>query len=141
MFFKGVINAKDDSKKILGMVLRRIIYTMVNMTTCMINDTMRVFEERSNVEKEHPGVLAMKNEFLYDSILVTPAKKHYQSAVRVQEGVYFEKPKFDIKGMEYTKNSMKVSYIRIIIKYMAEIDIEMTEFLFIILPIRSVKML
>ena len=27
-FFKGVINAKDDSKKILGMVLRRIIYTM-----------------------------------------------------------------------------------------------------------------
>lgn len=118
---------KKYSRKAKEKETFRIIYTMVNMTTCMINDTMRVFEERSNVEKEHPGVLAMKNEFLYDSILVTPAKKHYQSAVRVQEGVYFEKPKFDIKGMEYTKNSMAGESTREFIKKLVYKDILLPE--------------
>lgn len=76
----------------------RMINTMVNITTYMIERVLNLFCERSNIKPDHPGTLNMKNEFLYDTILVTPAKKHYQSAIRIQEGVYFEQPELDVKG-------------------------------------------
>lgn len=101
----------------------RMINTMVNITTYMIERVLNLFCERSNIKPDHPGTLNMKNEFLYDTILVTPAKKHYQSAIRIQEGVYFEQPELDVKGMEYTKNSMAGESTRKFIKDLVYKDI------------------
>ena len=99
---KTIIHAKVNAKSYFAKDKQqenfRIIYTMIHIMNTMISDTLETFKERSNIKPGHPGVLNMKNEFLYDTVLVTPAKKHYQAAIRVQEGVYFEKPKMDIKG-------------------------------------------
>ena len=118
---------KKYSKKIKEKENFRILFTMINIMTAMINNTLSTFKVHSNIKEGHAGVLNMKNEFLYDSILVTPAKKHYQSAVRIQEGVYFEKPMLDIKGMEYTKNSMAGKTTREFIKNLVYNDILMAE--------------
>ena len=99
---KTIIHAKVNAKSYFAKDKQqenfRIIYTMIHIMNTMISNTLETFKERSNIKPGHPGVLNMKNEFLYDTVLVTPAKKHYQAAIRVQEGVYFEKPKMDIKG-------------------------------------------
>ena len=92
---------KSYSKKKKEKETFRIIFTMVNMMSEMVNKSLETFKIRSNIKPGHPGELHMKNEFLYDSILITPAKKHYQSAIRIQEGVYFEKPDFDVKGRQH----------------------------------------
>lgn len=105
----------------------RILFTMVNMMSEMVNRSLDTFKDRSNIKPGHPGVLNMKNEFLYDSILITPAKKHYQSAIRIQEGVYFDKPKLDVKGMEYRKNSMAGASTRKFIEKLVYEDILMAK--------------
>ena len=97
-----LIGARDEDKSLSKKEFKRqqfrVIYTMVNLMSEMVNKSLDTFKDRCNIKPGHPGTLHMKNEFLYDSILITPAKKHYQSAIRVQEGVYFDKPLFDIKG-------------------------------------------
>lgn len=126
-----IINSRNDennfSNKQKTKQKFRIIYTMVNLMSEMVNLSLDTFKNRSNIKPGHPGVLNMKNEFLYDSILITPAKKHYQSAIRIQEGVYFNKPLFDIKGMEYTKNSMAGESTRKFIKNLVYNDILMAK--------------
>ena len=78
---------------------------MAYVLTDVIANTLDVFLEKSNIDKEHRGKTSMKNEFLYKSILLTPAKKHYMGAQLIQEGVVFKEPKLDIKGMEFKKPS------------------------------------
>ena len=95
---KYVIRSKEKKKMVDQQENFRIANTMINMMSYMIEDVLRLFNEISNIKPDHPGVTHMKNEFLYESILITPAKKHYQGAIRIQEGVYFNKPKFDVKG-------------------------------------------
>lgn len=104
-----IIDSNDPNKsreiKLKEKLDFKIINTMINIITDVIANSLDVFLSRAQV-KNNPGTTLMKNEFLYDSVLVTPAKKHYQSAIRIQEGVYFPKAKFDVKGMEYMKKSM-----------------------------------
>lgn len=90
----------------------RIIFTMVYVLTNMVNETLKVFLTRANISLDNPGTTYMKNEFLYRSILLMPAKKHYMSGVSVQEGVHFNEPKFDVKGMEFRKPSLAGPYAR-----------------------------
>lgn len=126
-----IISSSDKNKNINRKIKEkekfRIAYTMINILNEMIHRVLVVFGHRSNIGDNYPGTLNMKNEFLYDSILITPAKKHYQAAIRVQEGVYFETPKIDIKGMEYTKNSMAGESTRKFIKKLVYEDILMAD--------------
>jgi len=46
-------------------------------------------------------VMAMKNEFLYPSLILANAKKHYAGIVKVQEGVILPKADIDIKGVQF----------------------------------------
>lgn len=45
--------------------------------------------------------MAMKNEFLYPSMVLAKKKKHYAGIVAVQEGVILPKPDTDIKGVQF----------------------------------------
>lgn len=95
------VETKLDERKIF-----RQIYTIIHIITLMIRRVLVRFQERANMIPDSHGETNMKNEFLYMSLLTTPAKKHYQGMVKVQEGVVFENPKMDIKGMEYLKPSV-----------------------------------
>jgi len=76
----------------------RMIYTIIHIITLMIRKTLVTFQLRSNMIPDSHGETNMKNEFLYLTILTTPAKKHYQGMIKVQEGNVFKNPKIDTKG-------------------------------------------
>lgn len=44
-------------------------------------------------------ILNMKNEFMMPVMIQTSRKKHYASIMKIQEGVFYNKPKLDIKGV------------------------------------------
>lgn len=41
----------------------------------------------------------MKNEFMMPIMILTSLKKHYASILKIQEGVYYNTPRLDIKGV------------------------------------------
>jgi len=87
------IETKIDEEKAF-----RMIYTIIHIITLMIDRTLVTFQLRSNMNPNSHGETKMKNEFLYLTILTTPAKKHYQGMIKVQEGNVFKDPKIDAKG-------------------------------------------
>ena len=76
----------------------RMIFTIIHMITLMIDRVLVEFQLRANMIPNSHGITSMKNEFLYLTLLTSPAKKHYQGMVKVQEGTVFANPKIDIKG-------------------------------------------
>ena len=93
------LNSKSRKKKEKNDF--RIVMTMINILDSMISSVLDDFLERTNVPKDNPGNTSMKNEFLYTKILCTPAKKHYQAVIRLQEGNLLPYD-MDIKGWLYS---------------------------------------
>ena len=119
------LKSKEDSKN-RGMSYR-IINSVMYITNSVIKNTLDVFLDRCNCDRDH-GNTSMKNEFLYDTLLICPpAKKHYQGAIRLREGVEYKKPKFDIKGMDYVKRSAAGDSTREFIKNLVYDDILMAK--------------
>ena len=119
------LKSKEDSKN-RGMSYR-IINSVMYITNSVIKNTLDVFLDRCNCDRNH-GNTSMKNEFLYDTLLICPpAKKHYQGAIRLREGVEYKKPKFDIKGMDYVKRSAAGDSTREFIKNLVYDDILMAK--------------
>lgn len=77
----------------------RMIFTIIHMITLMIDRVLVEFQLRANMIPNSHGITSMKNEYLYLTLLTSPAKKHYQGMVKVQEGNVFSKPKPDVKGI------------------------------------------
>ena len=65
-----------------------------------VRHALLVFSRKFNVSPARERVLAMKNEFLYSISMLFDIKKTYASLEIVQEGVYLQKPKPDIKGQQ-----------------------------------------
>lgn len=65
-----------------------------------VRHALLVFSRKFNVSPARERVLAMKNEFLYSISMLFDIKKTYASLEIVQEGVYLQKPKADIKGQQ-----------------------------------------
>lgn len=122
-----IIDSRDDSKKWKNKYKEqatfRIINTMVVIITEMLDLTLDDFLDRCKVKDKSVGLTNMKNEFYFSSILLTPAKKHYQSAIKLQEGVMYPDCEFDNKGMEYMKKSMAGETTRNFIKDLVFKDI------------------
>ena len=49
--------------------------------------------------KEDLLTMAMKNEFMMPVEILTSLKKHYASILKIQEGVFYNTPRMDIKGV------------------------------------------
>lgn len=122
---REILKAKSESKN-RGLSYR-IINSVMYITNSVIKNTLDVFLDRCNCDRNH-GNTSMKNEFLYDTLLICPpAKKHYQGAIRLREGVEYKKPKFDIKGMDYVKRSAAGDSTREFIKNLVYDDILMAK--------------
>jgi hypothetical protein len=78
----------------------------------MIDNTLNYYVKSCNVEDDAPGETAMKNEFMFENLLTTEAKKHYLATIRLQEGKYFRKAKREIKGLDFNKPSYASPYAR-----------------------------
>lgn len=85
-----------------------IINLIANIISRLVNDYMERYCKNSNSDSNESCMMNMKNEFLFDRVLITDAKKHYASKVRLQEGNIIPEGKdLDVKGMEaFVKSSM-----------------------------------
>lgn len=72
-----------------------IVFLLTKATVCL---QYRVSEAFNAVGKDLL-TMAMKNEFMMPIEILTYAKKHYCSILKIQEGVVFNKPRLDIKGV------------------------------------------
>lgn len=52
---------------------------------------------------EYQKFMVIKNEYLYSDFMITSRKKNYIALMRVKEGVIFEHPELDIKGLSIKK--------------------------------------
>ena len=51
-------------------------------------------------------ILQMKNEFMMPIEILTSLKKHYVSILKIQEGVFYNSPKLDIKGVGFRGSNL-----------------------------------
>lgn len=76
----------------------------------LVNDYMERYCKNSNSDSNSTCMITMKNEFLFERVLTTDAKKHYASKVKLQEGNIIPEDgehDLDVKGMEaFVKSSM-----------------------------------
>lgn len=87
-------------------------YSIINIIsyciTKLVNDYMEKYCRNANSnDSQKPCLINMKNEFLFKTVLITDAKKHYASKVELQEGnVIPEEKSLDVKGMDaFVKSS------------------------------------
>ena len=89
-------------------------FSIINLLSYMIgkfvNDYMERYCKNSNSDSNGDCMITMKNEFLFERVLITDAKKHYASKLKLQEGNIVPengKSDLDVKGMEaFVKSSM-----------------------------------
>ena len=83
----------------------RVINTMSYITSNMIRQTLDHYLGKVHVAKEDMKYIKMKNEFHYSRLIVTYAKKSYVGLLIRQEAHVFEKPKIDVKGVNFFKST------------------------------------
>lgn len=87
-----------------------IINLLSHIIGRLVNDYMERYCKNSNSDSNGTCMITMKNEFLFERVLITEAKKHYASKVKLQEGNIITEDgvsDLDVKGMEaFVKSSM-----------------------------------
>lgn len=82
---------------------------MLNVLSCCssaaIENTLFNYLGYANVADEDKPYIKMKNEFYYERVIVTYAKKSYIGLMTRQEAVVLKKPKMDVKGVNFFKST------------------------------------
>lgn len=78
-----------------------------SIITFMIADVIARYAKNTNIkDPEKAALLTMKNEYLFDRILLTTSKKNYASIVLLKEGVEVpDAKKLDLKGLDIAKST------------------------------------
>lgn len=82
---------------------------IMNVLSCFVSDaiasTLWNYLGYANVAEEDRPHIKMKNEFYYERVIVTYAKKSYIGLLTRQESVVLKKPKMDVKGVNFFKST------------------------------------
>ena len=80
---------------------------IVNLFThCITKFIERVFYNvctNYNVVEKDRHRISMKNEFLFERVVLTENKKQYAAKLLMKEGIIYDKPKYEIKGLQIKK--------------------------------------
>lgn len=82
-----------------------IINTVSYMVSACISQTLHHYLDKVHVAPEDQKYIKMKNEFHYSRLIITFAKKSYVGLLIRQESHIFEKPKIDVKGVNFFKST------------------------------------
>jgi len=69
--------------------------------TKAVAHSLLLYSRAHGARGEYETTMAMKNEFLYPTMILADIKKHYAGVVTIQEGVVLPKPDPDIKGVQF----------------------------------------
>lgn len=82
---------------------------IMNVLSCCASEaiaaTLWNYLGYANVAEEDRPHIKMKNEFYYERVIVTYAKKSYIGLLTRQESVVLKKPKMDVKGVNFFKST------------------------------------
>lgn len=87
----------------------RVFNVLPCIATKAITQTLFNYLNHVNVPEFDRPKVNMKNEFYYSRIMVTYAKKSYIGLQSRQESHIFEKPKLDVKGVNFFKSTASES--------------------------------
>lgn len=90
-WYTGAAKINQDAYNINAL----IVYWLSLANTFVLNH----LSYRFNAIKKDVYTMAMKNEFMMPVDILTSLKKHYASILAMQEGVFYGKPRLDIKGV------------------------------------------
>ena len=91
------INGRDKLQRISSLNI------FIDIITETLNKTFQTLTTHMGVLEEFRGYVKMKNELVYDKILLADVKKAYAGNIIAQEGKIFDKPALDIKGLQIKK--------------------------------------
>lgn len=69
-----------------------------------VKEVLNILTTNMFVQEDYRKEVRMKSEFFFERIILTSNKKNYSSKIIYQEGVLFDKPKYDIKGLTFNKS-------------------------------------
>ncbi len=82
----------------------RFLSTISRFIDVMFKDILKVYCINYNTDiKMGCRFIKIKNEFLFDKILLTHNKKRYLCSIRVREGTFFKNGKIEMKGINLIK--------------------------------------
>ena len=76
-----------------------IVNTLAYILTEAVTDILLTYGKFSNIPEEYRPIYNMKNEFLFDRLIIGNTKKRYISRVLLREGNLMDPPKYDVKGL------------------------------------------
>lgn len=86
---------------------------ILNVLACFVNEAIKTtlwnYTTNVNIEEEDRHYINMKNEFYYERIIITHAKKSYIGLQLRQESHLFDPPKLDVKGVNFFKSTASAS--------------------------------
>lgn len=77
------------------------VNTAAYLLTAMVNDILLYYGETVNIPEEYRSKYNMKNEFLFNRLVVADVKKRYVAEVVLREGRLTRK--LEVKGMDFIK--------------------------------------
>lgn len=78
---------------------RRLVFALVFLISEQVMHILAAFSKNMGVGLEKLRLLAMKNEFYFEVLLLTTRSKHYAASRDAQEGLMKLKPELEIKGV------------------------------------------
>jgi hypothetical protein len=78
---------------------KRLVFGLVFLVSQAVAHILAIQSANMGVSKEKLRLLAMKNEYYFAVLSMTTASKHYYASRDAQEGVYFETPQMEVKGV------------------------------------------
>jgi len=125
MFFKNMFpEIIDGSREKKVTTINTITYPLTNV----INDTYLNLTKYCNIPESHRPLINMKNEFMFDKVLLTKNKKSYATSTMMKEGRLLEKSKIEVKGMKIKKSDTNKSVRKFFNKLLEE-DILSAEYI------------
>lgn len=78
---------------------KRIVFVMVFLISELIIHILAQLSANMGVSVNKLRMLAMKNEYYFAVLCMTTRSKHYYASQDAREGLMFEKPKLEVKGV------------------------------------------
>lgn len=78
---------------------RRLVFALVFLISEQVMHILASFSKNMGVSPQKLRLLAMKNEFYFEVLLLTTRSKHYAASRDAQEGLMKLKPELEIKGV------------------------------------------
>lgn len=99
--YKAVENAYDFEET--TEMTSKIINVGIFILSKFVTGALKKLTDNMNVPENKSSIINMKNEFLYERIMLTSNKKNYAGSIIKNENKILNPPKLDIKGLAVKK--------------------------------------